>query len=172
MAGFDIKTRFPLLARHEGVWDGWYRLYDAQGNKTDEHRSRLVCRFPDSGPYPYHQSNHYQWADGRTEIREFPALVQGDRIVFVSDLIEGWAADVGLDERHRTTMLNWERKGEPGIYLYEMIQLSDDGQARSRVWHWYREGRILQRTLIDETRVSHQWRGITGPTWPGEPLPA
>lgn len=172
MAGFDIKTRFPLLARHEGVWDGWYRLYDAQGNKTDEHRSRLVCRFPDSGPYPYHQSNHYQWADGRTEVREFPALVQDDRIVFVSDLIEGWAADVGLDSRHRTTLLNWERKGEPGVYLYEMIQLSDDGQSRSRVWHWYREGRILQRTLIDETRVSHQWRGITGPTWPGEPLPA
>lgn len=167
----DIKTAFPLLARHEGIWDGWYRVYDARGEKVDEHRSRLVCRFPDSGLYPYHQTNHYKWADGRTEIRDFPARVEGDRMVFISDLIEGWAADVGLDDKHRTTMLHWVRKGEPGVYLYEMIQLSDDGLARSRVWHWYRDGRILQRTLIDEERVGTDWRALSGPSWPGEALP-
>jgi hypothetical protein len=168
----DIKTRFPLLARHEGVWDGWYRLYDAQGQKIDEHRSRLLCRFPDTGPYAYHQTNHYRWADGRSEIREFPAHVQGERIVFAGDLIEGWAADVTLDDKHRTTMLHWRRKGDPaGIYLYEMIQLSDDGRSRSRVWQSFREGRLLQRTLIDEERVGHDWRAVPLPSWPGEPLP-
>jgi hypothetical protein len=165
-----IKQAFPLLARHEGIWDGWYRYYDAQGQKIDEHRSRLVCRFPEVGPYPYHQTNHYRWDNGKTELRDFPAHLAGDRIVFVSDLIEGWAADVGLDDKHRTTMLHWVRKGEPDVYLYEMIQLSDDGLARSRVWHWYRDGRILQRTLIDETRVGTNWQAITGPSWPGEAL--
>jgi hypothetical protein len=165
-----LRHQFPLLARHEGVWDGVYRTYDAQGNKVDEHRSRLVCRFPDSGPFPYHQTNQYLWADGRREVRDFPAQAQGDRIVFISDLIEGWAADVGLDDKHRTTMLHWVRKGEPGVYLYEMIQLADDGLARSRVWHWYRDGRILQRTLIDETRVTPDWRAVKGESFPGEPL--
>jgi hypothetical protein len=168
----DIKQRLTLLARHEGVWDGWYRYYDAEGHKTDEHRSRLVCRFPDSGPYDYDQTNHYSWADGRTDIRAFPAVLQGDRVVFKSDLIDGWAADVALDTYQRTTMLNWVRKGEPGVYLYEMIQLSDCGNHRSRVWHWFRDGRLFQRTLIDEQRVSSNWRQVTGPSFAGEPLAA
>jgi hypothetical protein len=165
-----FKEQFPLLARHEGVWDGIYRTYNAAGDKTDEHRSRLVCRFPDPGsyPHPYHQTNHYLWADGKREVRDFPAKAAGDRIVFISDLIEGWAADVGLDDKHRTTMLHWVRKGEPGTYLYEMIQLSDDGTHRSRVWHWYRDGRIIQRTLIDEQRVTSNWRAVTGESFPGD----
>lgn len=168
----DIKVAFPLLARHEGVWDGMYRTYDASGDKIDEHRSRLICRFPTDGPFPYHQSNHYSWADGRTDQRDFPAVVSGDRITFVSDLIDGWASDVKLDTFNRTTMLNWVRLGEPGTYLYEMIQISDCGNFRSRTWHWFREGRCFQRTLIDEQRVSHQWRGIAGASYAGDPLPA
>ena len=166
-----FKQQFPLLARHEGVWDGVYRYYNADGEKIDEHRSRLVCRFPDAGDVDYDQTNHYSWADGRTETRGFPARGAGDRIVFVSDLIDGWAADVGLDKAARTTMLHWVRLGEPGVYLYEMIQISDDGHYRSRVWHWFRDGRLFQRTLIDEHKVSTQWRGITGPSFAGEPVP-
>jgi len=168
----DIRQRMPLLARHEGVWDGWYRYYDAEGNKTDEHRSRLVCRFPDSGAVDYDQTNHYSWADGRTDVRPFPAVLAGDRIAFQSDLIDGWAADVALDSHHRTTMLHWVRKNEPGVYLYEMIQLSDCGNFRSRVWHWFRDGRLFQRTLIDEQRVSSEWRWVKAPTFAGEPVPA
>jgi len=167
----DIKTLFPLLARHEGVWDGVYRYYDAGGNKTDEHRSRLICRFPDSGEFEYHQTNHYSWADGRTEVRDFPAVSAGDRIVFKSDLIDGWASDVKLDTHGRTTMLNWVRKESPGTYLYEMIQISDCDKLRSRTWHWYLEGRLFQRTLIDEERISHHWRGITGLSWAGSAVP-
>ena len=50
-------------------------------------------------------------------------------------------------------MLHWTRQNEPGVYLYEMIQLSDCGQYRSRVWQWFRQGRLTGRTLIDEVRV-------------------
>lgn len=166
----DIRQRMPLLARHEGVWDGWYRYYDAQGKLTDEHRSRLVCRFPDSGPFDYDQTNHYSWADGRTDVRPFPAVLEGDRIVFKSELIEGWAADVPLDTQARTTMLHWTRRAEPGTYLYEMIHLSDCGIYRARVWQWFHGGRLTQRTLIDEQRVSHNWRQISGSSFAGDPL--
>ena len=168
----DIKKLFPLLARHEGVWDGVYRYYDAQGDKIDEHRSRLVCRFPTEGEFDYDQSNHYSWPDGRKEVRGFPAVAAGDRIVFKSDLIDGWAADVGLDSSHRTTMLHWVRKDAPDAYLYEMIQISDCGNYRSRVWHWYREGRLFQRTLIDEHKVSSDWRAVKDESFAGDALAA
>lgn len=152
-----IKQSMPLLARHEGVWEGWYRYFDAEAEKIDEHRSRLICRFPVSGPHPYSQTNHYKWADGRRESREFPATIRDGRIFWDNELITGWAADVALDDFKRTTMLNWTRKGEPDTYLYEMIQISDDGLARHRVWHWYRAGRLIQRTLIDEARIATDW---------------
>ncbi|MEM9169140.1 MAG: DUF3598 domain-containing protein [Pseudomonadota bacterium] len=156
----NLKQAMPLLARHEGVWEGWYRYFDAQCEKKDEHRSRLVCRFPDGGPYPYHQTNYYRWEDGKTEIRDFPAYFRNGRLEFDSDLIEGWAADVALDDFKRTTMLNWVRRGEPDLYLYEMIQISDCGDYRHRIWHWYRAGRLVERTLIDEHRVAHDWRAF------------
>jgi len=155
----EIKRAMPLLARNEGVWDGYYRYTDAEGNTIDEHRSRLVCRFPDSGPHPYHQTNHYTWADGRTEVRDFPADYRDGRIWFDNELIYGWAAEVGLDDHGRTLMLNWTRKGEPDLYLYEMIQMSDCGRYRARIWQWIKAGQIHMRTLIDETRVSDSWEG-------------
>ena len=155
-----IKEDMPLLASNEGVWEGWYRYYDADGNKIDEHRSRLVCRFPKDGPYPYHQTNYYTWDDGRTDIRDFPASYKDGRIWFDNELIDGWAAELKTDDFKRTTMLNWVRKGEPDLYLYEMIQNSDCGTYRCRTWHWIKAGKIVQRTLIDEERVSHDWEGL------------
>ena len=172
----EIKRGLPLLSKHEGVWDGWYRHYDPNGNKIDEHRSRLVCRFPEDDSdktkqYPYQQTNFYSWADGKTEVRDFPATYADGRMWFDNDLIKGWAAEVGLDEHQRTVMLYWKRKGDDDLYLYEMIQLSDCGQHRHRVWHWYRAGKIVSRTLIDEQRASHKWQGITGNSFAGDPLP-
>jgi hypothetical protein len=155
----EIKNAMPLLARHEGVWDGWYRSFDRDGNAVDEHRSRLICRFPADGPYPYHQTNRYTWDDGREEVRDFPATFADGRVWFDTELITGWAAEVDLDQHRRSIMLYWERKGEPGLCLYEMIQLSDCGRYRSRVWQWIRNGRIELRTLIDEEKVSDQWEG-------------
>jgi len=153
----DFPDSLASLRRHEGTWEGTYRYYDAAGEKTDEHASRLICRFPQSGPYPYHQTNIYRWADGREEVRDFPALIADGRIHWDNDLIKGWAADVWLDEFGRTVMLYWVRKDMPESYLYEMIQLSDCGRHRARVWQWFADGCLTGRTLIDERRVSTGW---------------
>ncbi|MGN0862778.1 MAG: hypothetical protein ACI4N1_05595, partial [Stenotrophomonas koreensis] len=59
----NMQLHMPILARHEGIWDGVYRYYDANGNKIDEHKSRLICRFTDDETAPYHQTNHYSWDD-------------------------------------------------------------------------------------------------------------
>jgi len=151
----SLKETMPVLARHEGVWDGYYRYYDAAGNKIDEHKSRLLCRFPSEDSY--HQTNHYFWEDGKTDGRDFPTKIEGNKMVFYTD-IDGWAADVPLDEFNRTCMLNWTRRGEEDLYLYEMIQISDCGKYRARVWQWFKDGRLFQRTLIDEEFVSRDWQ--------------
>lgn len=160
----EFRRRLPLLVHSEGVWEGWYRYYDAAtGALTDQHRSRLFCRLMTDAdaPFPYHQTNYYFWEDGRHELREFPAWYHDGRVWWDNDLISGWASQMSPDDNCRSTVLNWTRKGEPDLFLYEMIQHSDDGVHRARTWQWFRKGVCFQRTLIDEKRVSHDWRDWT-----------
>lgn len=159
-----IREDMPLLARHEGVWDGVYTYYNAAGEKIDEHRSRLFCRFPENGPHPYHQTNHYTWPDGRAEVRDFPATYRDKRVWWDNDLIQGSAWEVGQDDKRRSVMLYWQRTGDPELYLYEMIQIADDGQSRCRTWHWIRGGQLETRTAIQEQLVSKDWRSMEGQT--------
>lgn len=154
-----IREDMPLLARHEGVWDGTYTYFNADGVQVDQHASRLLCRFVE-GEHPYHQTNHYTWPDGRTEIREFPAAYHDKRVWWDNELIKGSAWEVGQDDKARTVMLTWERTGDPELYLYEMIQLADDGQTRCRTWHWIRSGKLETRTAIEERLVTSDWRKI------------
>ena len=40
-----IREDMPLLARHEGVWDGTYTYFNAANEKIDElHRALTVLR--------------------------------------------------------------------------------------------------------------------------------
>ncbi len=156
----DLSKEMPLLARHEGVWDGTYTYFNEKDEMIDQHRSRLFCRILDSGPYPYHQTNYYTWADGRTDVRDFPATYRDGRVWWDNDLIIGWAAAVSLDEYERTMMLYWQRTGDPSLYLYEMIQIADDGQSRCRTWHWIRNGKLETRTAIQENFVTRDWRAL------------
>lgn len=150
----SLKESMPIIYSNEGVWEGWYRYFDIDGNKIDEHRSRLLCRFPDENTY--HQTNFYFWEDGKTEVKDFPTRIEGNKLIFYTH-IDGWAAEVPLDTFNRTTMLNWTRHNEPDLYLYEMIQVSDCRQYRARVWQWFKNGRLFKRTLIDEKFVTRDW---------------
>jgi len=153
----EIKKIMPLLARHEGVWEGVYRYYDDKGEKIDEHQSRLLCCLPSEGEYDYHQVNHYAWEDGRSDKKEFPAKLRDGRIWF-SGIIEGWAAEFALDDKNSAIMLHWQSQALPGAFLYELIQISDCGRYRSRMWQGIKDGKTLRRTMIDETKVSDDWR--------------
>lgn len=148
-----LKTAMPTLARHEGTWEGRYRYFDGDGALIDEHASRLICRFPVDGPYPYHQTSVYRWADGRVETRDFPAIWRDGRLHFAGDGTLGWAVEVGEDPHRRTLMLYWARQDAASSYLYELIQISDCGRFRSRVGQWIEDGRVKLRTLVDEQKV-------------------
>jgi len=158
-----IKQDMPLLARHQGVWEGWYRHVDPEGRIVDAHRSRLLCRFPATGEFPYHQTNIYTWEDGRKEVRDYPCrYVDGSKeLRFLNELIDGWAREVPIDPKRRTLMLSWFRPDMPQIYFYEMIQTSDDARRRSRTWQWFNasDGSLFRRTLIDESKVADSTAG-------------
>lgn len=146
----DIRTGMPLLARHEGVWEGVYIHVDKDNNEIDRHKSRLQCLMPEGGEHPYYQINTYTWDDGRTEEIHFPAVYRDGKIWWDNERIIGncWEAD------EQTILLKWARKDLPNAYLYEMIQLSADGNERARTWHWFENDELFKRTCIKEKRVA------------------
>ena len=145
----NIRTAMPVLARHEGDWEGTYIQIDAQGVEIDRHKAELKCMFPADGPHAYHQINTYTWDDGRREEIHFPASFRDGRIWWDTDRIEGSAWEIDA----RTVVLTWTRKDMPSHYLYEMIQISEDNNNRGRTWHWFENDVLVRRTCIKEQRT-------------------
>lgn len=162
-----ITDRMPLVADQAGVWDGEYIHLDAEGREIDRHGSRLVCRLMDGpdGEAVLSQSNLYSWADGSKEVRYFEGIFRGDRLWISNSLIDGWTGAVSLDITDRTIMVGWTRSGEPDFRYYEMITVAEDGDAKNRTWHWYRKGRLFQRTIINERRTSRDWIAYDDPSY-------
>lgn len=154
-----ISKSLPLVADQEGVWEGEYVHFDEHHREIDRHQSRLICRLNDGpdGEATLSQTNIYTWADGEREIRFFEGVYRDDRIWIVNELIEGWTSAVTLDTTERTIMVAWTRPDEPDFRYYEMITVAEDGNSKNRTWHWYRKGRLFQRTLINEVRVTREW---------------
>ena len=144
-----MRERLPAMLAHEGSWEGDYRFVDLDGRTVDEYRSRIVCEFPDDGPFAYVQKNHYEWPDGRTFDNEFGGVLRDDRIYWDTDRFvgHGWATHDDV------VLLTLERKDRPGESFSEIILLGSDGTHRVRTWHWFRDGRPFQRTLCDERRL-------------------
>lgn len=144
-----IKEEMPLLARHEGVWEGTYIYVDRDGQIIDQHASTVTCSFPQDGEFDYRQLNEYSWSDGKTQTLDFPAIHVDGEIRFDTNRLKGHAWEVD----HRTILLTWVYQGEEDLFLYEMIHLSADGNHRARTWHWFVDDELDRRTLIKETRV-------------------
>ena len=145
----DIRECMPALLMHEGVWVGWYTTIDLDGRVVDSHVSRVCCEFPDDGPYAYVQTNRFAWDDGRTYQTEFGGVLEGDRIFWDTERFRGY----GWTTHDNVVLLTLDRKDQPGDTFTEIIVLAPDGQSRGRTWHWFRNGRLFQRTLCDEHRV-------------------
>jgi Domain of unknown function (DUF3598), N-terminal len=144
-----IRDEMPVLARHEGEWTGTYTEVDIEGRIIDKFASHLTCSFPLDGSGDYFQINRYTWDDGHMEEHRFPANFKDGKIWFDSDRITGHAWEID----DKTIVLNWSYKNNPENYLYEMIQISSNGNHRARTWHWFNNGELFKRTLIKETRL-------------------
>ncbi len=148
----SIRTEMPLLARHEGDWLGTYILIDIRGNIIDQHKSHLTCQFPEDGSHDYYQINRYIWDDDKKEEIHFPGTYKDQKLWFDMERIKGYAWEIDP----MTIILTWTYKIIPDQYLYEMIQLSPCGNYRSRTWHWFKNNKVYQRTLIQEERMQSQ----------------
>lgn len=153
MAGTGNRARLaavmPTILKHEGVWEGVYRHVDAEGAPLDMHKVRIRCEFPEEGPHPYIQHNHFMWDDGRDYRATLPGVLEGDRLFWDLPTFSGtaWETHDGI------LLLNLTRKDEPGANFFEMITLGATGRHRSRTWQWFKDGRLYKRTLCDEWRV-------------------
>ena len=146
----DLQEHMPAMLLHEGTWEGTYRFLNLDGEVTDQYSSRIECVFPDDGPYAYVQRNHYAWDDGRTFDMEFGGTLDGDKIYWDTERFKGY----GWTTEEDILMLTLDRKDEPGVRFTEMIMFAPDPEYRARTWHWFRDGKLFQRTLCDERRVS------------------
>ncbi|MEL7297961.1 MAG: DUF3598 domain-containing protein [Pseudomonadota bacterium] len=162
-----ITNTQSIVADQAGVWEGEYVHLDADHREIDRHQSRLVCRLYDGedGDARLSQTNIYTWPDGQRETRFFEATFREDRLWIENDLMSGWTGAIDFDETKRTIMVGWTRKSEPDFRYYEMITVAEDGDSKNRTWHWYRNGRLFQRTLINESRISRDWQAFDEPTY-------
>jgi len=151
-----IASRMPLLQRGGGSWVGTYTFVSPEMEVLDRYQVRTRSTFPEDGigGRTYRLETEYTWPDGRTQKQSFDGALEGDRIVFNNGRIVGslWAID------DQTIYLNFGFTAQPDVQVCEMMQISKDGQTRSRTWHWLRDEKLYQITLTDERR--EDWAGV------------
>jgi len=146
----ETKTaiKFPVFARHAGVWEGTYTLMDAKtGEILDRHKSCLTCTT--NGIDQYHQQNIYIWDDGRVETKEFPGGFSDGALRFDNPRLKGEAFEVDAN----TICLFWVYKDSPQDSYAEIITLESDTH-RCRTWQHFENGEFAKLTVIDEWKVS------------------
>jgi len=144
-------TALRLFPQHTGIWEGSYIRINAQGEKTDEWKSRLTIKITEDGAY--HQVNQYFWADGHQECHDFGIchFNEEGELLFDSPRINGYSW-----ETKDSVCLIWTYLNRPGSKLYEMIDLIGDGTHRVRNWRWTENDTFQGITMIEERRVATQ----------------
>ena len=171
-----LKQALPIMAMNEGVWDGMYRRYGPDGALMAAFKSRVVMRYRDDAPADqmYHQTNLYEFPDGKRQVIESYGQFDGEKLTFGSDRdISGWAADDKTDPNGRTCLLYMDVNSptpqlEKGTHCYELVQMSECGQYRLRAAQYMKDGKLVMRTLIDEQRVTTDW--ASKEDWGSEPF--
>lgn len=150
-----IKTRMPLLARHEGTWEGTYRFISPQLVVRDQYDFRIDVKFPDDGRggVTYRQESFYTWPDGRTQSLVFEAEYR-ERDGRPMAVFEGRIAGRIWELDDRTVYLTFHFADRPTVDVCEMIQLAPNNRDRARTWHWFDNGKLFELTLVDERRVA------------------
>jgi len=159
-----FRRVLPVMAKSEGVWEGMYRRYDAEGKFISAHRSRVVFRLlPGPGPEIYSQTNIYRFADGKLQVIESTGTFDGNRLNFGSDRgVKGWSIDDRTDPHGRICLMYMDvtvdtPQLKAGTTCYEIVQISDCGHYRMRMAQYAHGGKTVMRTLIDEHFVTRDW---------------
>jgi Domain of unknown function (DUF3598) len=142
------EIKFPVFARHAGVWEGTYTLLDAKtGEVLDKHKSKLTCKT--NGIDEYSQQNVYTWDNGKVETKEFPGGFSDGALRFDNPRLKG----VAFEADANTIILTWVYKDSPQDSYAEIITLESDTH-RCRTWQHFENGVFAKLTVIDEQKVA------------------
>lgn len=158
----NYKRAFSENEVYSTTWEGTFRRYDAEGELYQEFPSRIDVTFDPSKDLPYTQTNAYSFEDGTSQVITSQGGYEDGKIVFSNPRVDGYSSAFTLeqDPAGRSSMLNLVFKDGSGLYMYEVITLSDDGNTRSRMSQYMIDGKVVRRTLIDEVRTSEAWRAV------------
>ena len=144
----SLYAKFPVFARHEGVWQGTYRVIDTKnGQILDQHDSKVTCKM--TGDNGYYQNNEYAWSDGRAVARDFPGEFRDGALCFDTPRLLGKAVEVN----ENTICLFWTYKDQNNEKFSEIITLESDNH-RSRTWQHFENGEFVKITVIDEHKTA------------------
>ena len=146
-------AREQMMTQMQGDWTGTFRRYDVQGALTETLPSQVQVRFPqNNGESDYIQTNILQLSNGLVQRLETTGKWDGDVLRFSSARVEGVYQRVPQDPSGLNSVLNMTFKDSSGMSVSEIITLSPDGKSRMRAAQYIVAGKIVRRTLIDETR--------------------
>ena len=150
------------LARQEGVWKGTWHTYAPDGTPLESFRVVVIARFlAENGKVTFHQTNHYLNRGDSPQTIESYGEVEGDRIRFSNERARGWSRPLPDDPGGLGSVLLIHFND--GITLHEIVTNSVDGRHRHRSAQFSREGQLLRRTLIDEEKITDEWRSYPPP---------
>ena len=151
----QLRRRMPLTAGMEGVWEGVFRRVDPQGAIIETLPSRIIARLlPDGAQHDYHQINILNPGGAERRIESYGKW-DVDRLRFFNERLEGWAQDVTADATGLTSVFLMQFKDGSGLTVSEIVSVHPGNpDVRMRATQYMKDGRIVRRTLIDETKVS------------------
>ncbi|MFN9622712.1 MAG: CpcT/CpeT family chromophore lyase [Cyanobacteriota bacterium] len=164
-----VALGLPALARQMGVWEGTFRRYDAEGCLRDTFASTVVQRLEvREGRWHYSQTSLFPGAAGGPQRIEATGRMEGGRLWFQSERLEGWAMDV--PEAPGTTVLVFESRDGSNLRVQEISQLVSGGRRRLRTTQTLQDGELLSRSHIDEHKAAEDlpWQGGHTSSWPQE----
>lgn len=144
-------ARTRLSQQMAGTWRGTFRRYDASGALVETVPSEVRIAFDDGG-HDYRQTNVVRRPDGGEERIETTGRWDGDRLRFANPRVDGWFGPLAGDTTGLSSVLQMTFKGDRPMVMSELLTVSPDGSHRMRVAQYVADGKIVRRTLIDETR--------------------
>ncbi len=165
----ELDADLPALVRQQGVWKGTFRRYDAEGELLETFSSMITVRvFREAGGWHYHQTSLHGPEDAPLRRIEAHGQIHSGRVWFTSDRYQGWGMDLPGEAPAAGSLIVMHPR-QPGVpEVHEISSCSTDGRRRWRVSQLLGEGRLIGRTVIDEEKLSDDWRAHDGTHAPAE----
>ena len=149
----------PHIAKQAGVWRGIFSRLEADGRLAAEFPSETIMRIvPGEARLLYHQTNIYRPVEKPPETLETFGEIRDGKIHFWTSRLDALKMVEPGDSTGRCTVLLMDYEDGSGMYMHQIVSLSDDGRYRSRTAQYLVRGKILRRTLIDEEKITDDWR--------------